>query len=72
MQEKSSQRTASAFAWDDPFLLEDQLGEDERLIRDTARGYAQEKLLWWRCPKCRGAAKPCDLTPMPPTCPPPQ
>src|SRR5258705_13148802 len=45
MQEKSSQRTASAFAWDDPFLLEDQLGEDERMIRDTARGYAQEKLL---------------------------
>ena len=23
------------FAWDDPFLLEEQLGEDERLIRDT-------------------------------------
>ncbi len=34
----------SAFQWDDPFLLDDQLNEDERLIRDTARGYAQEKL----------------------------
>ena len=34
-----------AFQWDDPFLLEDQLTEDERLIRDTARAYAQEKLL---------------------------
>ncbi len=32
------------FQWDDPFLLEDQLTEDERLIRDTARGYAQDKL----------------------------
>jgi glutaryl-CoA dehydrogenase len=33
-----------AFAWDDPFRLDDQLGEDERMIRDTARAYAQEKL----------------------------
>jgi glutaryl-CoA dehydrogenase len=33
------------FSWDDPFLLEQQLTEDERLIRDTARAYAQEKLL---------------------------
>ncbi|EHK73804.1 glutaryl-CoA dehydrogenase [Sinorhizobium meliloti CCNWSX0020] len=34
----------SQFQWDDPFLLEDQLSEDERMIRDTARAYAQEKL----------------------------
>ena len=34
----------SPFQWDDPFLLEDQLTEDERLIRDTARGYARDKL----------------------------
>ncbi|RXT55755.1 acyl-CoA dehydrogenase [Bosea sp. Tri-44] len=33
------------FNWQDPFLLDDQLNEDERLIRDTARDYAQEKLL---------------------------
>ena len=32
------------FAWDDAFLLDEQLSEDERLIRDTARDYAQEKL----------------------------
>ncbi|MGI0523363.1 acyl-CoA dehydrogenase [Rhizobium giardinii] len=32
------------FQWDDPFLLEEQLSEDERMIRDTARAYAQEKL----------------------------
>ncbi|MDW9742423.1 acyl-CoA dehydrogenase (plasmid) [Sinorhizobium meliloti] len=34
----------SQFQWDDPFLLEDQLSEDERMIRDTARAYTQEKL----------------------------
>ncbi|PDT43476.1 MULTISPECIES: acyl-CoA dehydrogenase [Sinorhizobium] len=34
----------SQFQWDDPFLLEDQLSEDERMIRDTARAYAQERL----------------------------
>ena len=35
----------SQFQWDDAFLLEFQLTEDERMIRDTARAYAQEKLL---------------------------
>ena len=33
------------FQWDDPLFLEDQLSEDERLVRDTARDYAQEKLM---------------------------
>ncbi|HEY0220397.1 MAG TPA: acyl-CoA dehydrogenase [Afipia sp.] len=33
-----------SFRWDDPFLLDDQLTEDERMIRDTAHAYAQEKL----------------------------
>ncbi|MEM1066225.1 MAG: acyl-CoA dehydrogenase [Pseudomonadota bacterium] len=32
------------FAWDDPFRLEDQLTEDERLLRDAARGFAEAKL----------------------------
>jgi glutaryl-CoA dehydrogenase len=32
------------FRWDDPFLIEEQLTDEERLIRDTARQYAQEKL----------------------------
>ncbi len=35
----------ASFRWDDPFLLDDQLTEDERMIRDTAHAYAQEKLL---------------------------
>lgn len=33
------------FNWVDPFLFDEQLTEDERLIRDTARDYAQDKLL---------------------------
>jgi len=32
------------FDWADPFQLDDQLSEDERMIRDTARAYAQDKL----------------------------
>ncbi|MFC3052798.1 acyl-CoA dehydrogenase [Kordiimonas pumila] len=34
-----------AFNWEDPFLLEDQLTEEERLIRDSARDYCQAKLM---------------------------
>ncbi len=41
----SSKGAKPAFQWDDAFLLEDQLSEDERLIRDAARDYAQEKLM---------------------------
>ncbi|XDA97211.1 acyl-CoA dehydrogenase [Sulfitobacter sp. LCG007] len=33
-----------AFDWSDPFRLDDQLEEDERMIRDSAHAYAQEKL----------------------------
>jgi len=32
------------FDWSDPFRLSDQLSEDERMIQDSARAYAQEKL----------------------------
>ncbi|MFM6853544.1 MAG: acyl-CoA dehydrogenase, partial [Sphingopyxis sp.] len=32
------------FDWADPFLIDDQLSDDERMIRDSARAYAQEKL----------------------------
>src|SRR5690349_19019547 len=34
----------SDFNWEDPLDLESQLTEEERMVRDTARGYAQEKL----------------------------
>ena len=36
---------SASFRWDDPFLLDDQLSDDERMLRDTARDYAQERLL---------------------------
>ncbi|MEQ5793557.1 acyl-CoA dehydrogenase [Paracoccus sp. NFXS7] len=34
----------TAFVWEDPFLLDDQLEEDERMIRDTAASFAADKL----------------------------
>jgi glutaryl-CoA dehydrogenase len=33
------------FQWEDALLLEQQLTEEERLVRDTARGYAQDRLM---------------------------
>ncbi len=35
----------AAFVWEDPFLLEDQLTEDERMVQNAVRAYAQEKLM---------------------------
>jgi len=37
--------TGGSFQWDDPLRFDDLLSEDERLIRDTARSYAQEHLM---------------------------
>lgn len=34
----------SEFQWEDPFRLESQLSEDERMVRDSARAYAQDRL----------------------------
>src|SRR6195256_1102040 len=47
--EKREHRTPSqpkdaAFNWEDPLDLESELTEEERMVRDTARGYAQDKL----------------------------
>ena len=33
------------FVWDDPLLLNDQLSEEERMVRDAAQAYCQDKLL---------------------------
>src|ERR1700675_3545954 len=41
---KSAQIKDAAFKWDDPLDLESQLTEEERMVRDTARDYAQDKL----------------------------
>jgi len=35
---------AARFNWSDPLLLDSQLTEEERMVRDTARQYCQEKL----------------------------
>ncbi|KAA0083117.1 acyl-CoA dehydrogenase [Paraburkholderia sp. T12-10] len=36
---------AARFHWDDPLLLDQQLTEEERMVRDAAHAYAQDKLL---------------------------
>jgi glutaryl-CoA dehydrogenase len=36
---------SARFHWDDPLLLNEQLTEDERMVRDAAHAYAQDKLL---------------------------
>src|SRR5947209_19115743 len=45
VQPKAAKSARPHFQWDDPFLLDEQLTGDERMIRDTARDYAQDKLL---------------------------
>ena len=37
--------TGGRFEWQDPLLIEQELTDEERLIRDTARAYAQDKLM---------------------------
>lgn len=37
--------TKPTFQWEDPFLLDEQLTDEERMIRDTARTYCQDKLM---------------------------
>ena len=45
MQDSAPRASKSVpYDWTDPLNLDDQLTEDERAIRDTARAYAQEKL----------------------------
>ena len=34
-----------AFDWADPLLLDDQLTSEERMMRDSVREYAQDKLM---------------------------
>ena len=36
---------AGHFSWDDPLLLDAQLTEEERMVRDARRAYCQDKLL---------------------------
>jgi glutaryl-CoA dehydrogenase len=38
------EKIKAKFSWEDPLLLEQQLSEDERMVRDAARAYCQDKL----------------------------
>jgi len=44
-RQKASSGDKARFQWDDPLLLDDALTEDERMVRDTARAYCQDKLM---------------------------
>jgi len=43
--ERIKPASKAKFVWDDPLLLGEQLTEEERMVRDAAHSYAQEKLL---------------------------
>ncbi|MBK7792585.1 MAG: acyl-CoA dehydrogenase [Betaproteobacteria bacterium] len=43
--EPAAAHTRASFCWDDPLLLADQLTDEERMIRDAAHAFAQERLL---------------------------
>jgi glutaryl-CoA dehydrogenase len=38
------EKLKAKFSWEDPLLLDQQLSEDERMVRDAARAYCQDKL----------------------------
>ncbi len=40
-----STTTKAVFQWDDPLLLDEQLSTEERMVRDSARDYCQERLM---------------------------
>ena len=44
-QGTSQPQEKARFQWEDPLQLESALTEEERMVRDTAQAYAQEKLM---------------------------
>ena len=44
LKQATNKPAMAAFKWEDPFLIDDQLSEDERMIRDAARAFAREEL----------------------------
>ena len=40
----AGRKTATPFSWDDPLLLDAQLDDEERLVRDAARDFCQNSL----------------------------
>lgn len=45
MSDNSNTSAQSGFIWDDPFLLHEELTEEERMIQDAARDYCNQKLM---------------------------
>jgi glutaryl-CoA dehydrogenase len=43
--DRPARASRPAFKWDDPLLLDQQLREEERMVRDAAHAYAQDKLM---------------------------
>jgi glutaryl-CoA dehydrogenase len=41
---KTNKTNTTTFKWNDPLLLEQQLSDDERMVRDAARAYCQGRL----------------------------
>src|ERR1044071_6980797 len=44
MNAPEKHKAKAGFVWEDPLLLEQQLDEDERMVREAARNYCQKKL----------------------------
>src|SRR5215831_16538592 len=42
---KASPASEASFDWSDPLLLEEELSGEERIVRDSARAFCQEKLM---------------------------
>ena len=38
------QRESQSFSWEDPFLLNEQLADDERMVREAAAAFAADEL----------------------------
>ena len=53
--------TWQSINWKDPFLLAQQLSDDQRMVRDTAHQFAQDKLL----PRVREAFRNEETDPSP-------
>ena len=45
MADGDARATAKTFQWDDPLSLESRLSDEERMIRDAARGYCESRLM---------------------------
>jgi glutaryl-CoA dehydrogenase len=45
LNHKKTMASQNQFQWGDPFLLNDQLSGEERMVRDAARQYCQDKLM---------------------------